>query len=218
MKASQSGKMRVKAANRWPWAVAVGLMLAGGAAGYGQAPAAGATKIIKLNVPPTGKAGFVQLLPAQTGLNFTNLVSDRTIMDHRNATVAGLAVGDVDGDGLPDIFFCRTDGSSVLYRNLGNWKFADITARAGVGCGDRKAMGAVFADVNGDGHVDLLVLALGGPNALFLNDGTGRFTEALDFPGRNSKSASVSAALADIDGNGTIDLYITNHRDRKSVV
>ena len=195
------------------WVLAVSVFLGWGPAGFGQTTTrAVAAKSAALIVPSTGKTGFTQLFPGQTGLDFTNQISRETLAAHQLVMNAGLAVGDVDGDGRPDIFFCRTDGKCVLYRNLGNWKFEDITERAGVACDGRKAMGAVFADVNGDGHLDLLVLALGGPNALFLNDGTGRFTEALDFPGRNSKVASVSAAFADIDGNGTLDLYIANYR------
>jgi hypothetical protein len=118
----------------------------------------------------------------------------------------------VDGDGRIDLYFCRMDGPNVLYRNLGDWKFEDITERAGVACAGRHSLGAVFADVNGDGALDLIVLGYGGPNSLFINDGKGHFKEEMSFPGRGSTNGSVSAALADIDGNGTLDLYIANHR------
>src|SRR5213078_3935216 len=88
---------------------------------------------------------------------------------------SGVALGDVDGDGWCDIYFARLDGPNVLYRNLGNWKFEDITAAAGVGCPEQYSTGVAFADVDGDGDLDLLVNSIGGGTRLFLNDGKGRF-------------------------------------------
>lgn len=124
---------------------------------------------------------------------------------------SGLAAGDVDGDGLCDLYFCSVDGTNVLYRNLGNWRFEDITASAGVACPGQHSIGATFVDVNGDGSLDLIVTARGGPNRLFINDGKGHFKEDLSFPGRESKLASTSIAVADIDGTGALDVYICNY-------
>ncbi len=121
---------------------------------------------------------------------------------------SGVAAGDVDGDGLCDLYFCCEDGPNVLYRNLGNWRFEDITAAAGVACLGQHSIGATFADVNGDGSLDLIVTARGGPNRLFINDGQGHFKEDLTFPGRESKLTSTSIAVADIDGDGAPDIYI----------
>ena len=120
----------------------------------------------------------------------------------------GVALGDADGDGLVDVYLCRTDGSNALYRNLGNWRFEDITAAAGVAAGDRFSTGATFADSDGDGDLDLLVLALGGPNAWLINDGTGRFTEHR-LP---DQAGSTTAALADTDRDGDLDLVIANYK------
>jgi hypothetical protein len=117
----------------------------------------------------------------------------------------------VDGDGLCDLYFCSQDGPNVLYRNLGNWKFEDVTASAGVACPGQHSIGATFVDVNGDGSLDLIVTARGGPNRLFINDGKGHFTEDLTFPGRTSRLASTSIAVADIDGDGALDIYICNY-------
>src|SRR5439155_7610308 len=124
---------------------------------------------------------------------------------------SGIAAGDIDGDGLCDLYFCRLEGPNVLYRNLGNCKFEDITASAGVACPDQYSTGAAFADVDGDGDLDLLVNSLGGGTRLFLNDGQGHFTEA---PGAGlvRKFAAMSMALADIDGDGDLDLYVANYR------
>jgi hypothetical protein len=79
---------------------------------------------------------------------------------------------------LCDIYFCRLDGPNALYRNLGNWKFEDFTASAGVACENQYSTGAVLADVDGDGDLDLLVNGIGAGTRLFLNNGKGKFTEA----------------------------------------
>lgn len=124
---------------------------------------------------------------------------------------SGVALGDYDGDGLCDVYFCNLDGVNALFRNLGNWQFTNVTAAAGVACEGQSSTGAVFADVNGDGRLDLLVTSMGGPNACFLNDGQGHFTDVTASAGLTSRLGSTSMALADIDGNGTIDLYVANY-------
>ncbi len=124
---------------------------------------------------------------------------------------SGVTVGDVDGDGKPDLYFAAIQGTNRLYRNLGRWKFEDITDRAGVGCPLWASTGAVFEDVDGDGDLDLLVSTLGSGVHLFLNDGTGKFTDATEKSGLASKSGSMSMAFGDIDGNGTLDLYVANY-------
>src|SRR5437870_2916176 len=91
---------------------------------------------------------------------------------------AGVACGDVDGDGWCDIYLCGLKNGNRLYRNLGQWKFEDITESAGVAGTNQYSAGAVFADVDGDGSLDLLVTGLGVGTTLFLNDGKGHFHEA----------------------------------------
>ncbi|MFQ5675761.1 MAG: FG-GAP-like repeat-containing protein, partial [bacterium] len=98
--------------------------------------------------------------------------------------------------------------------NLGNWKFKDITERAGVACPNRFSNGVTFADIDGDSDLDLLVTALGGPNACFLNDGTGKFTEVTESVGLKSDKGSTSIALADIDGDADLDIYMTNFKPK----
>src|SRR6185369_15644200 len=161
------------------------------------------------NAPP----GFTLMPPLLSGINFSNFVSGQTRSLY-TLIPSGIAAGDVDGDGFCDLYFCSSDGTNVLYRNLSNWKFEDITARAGVACPDQHSIGATLADVNGDGSLDLIVTARGGPNRLLLNDGKGHFMEDLRFPGRTSKLASTSIAVADIDGDGALDIYICNYRSR----
>jgi enediyne biosynthesis protein E4 len=124
---------------------------------------------------------------------------------------SGVALGDYDGDGLCDIYLCDLAGTNVLFRNLGGWQFKDATSEAGVACPNQTSTGAVFADINGDGVLDLLVTSMGGPNACFVNDGRGRFTNVTAAAGLVSRLGSTSMALGDVDGNGTLDLYVANY-------
>ena len=166
-----------------------------------------------LQISASGKTGFTVISPVTSGITFSNQLSETRSIRNRNlVSGSGLAAGDVDGDGRVDLYFCNLDGANVLYRNLGNWRFEDITAEAGVACPDRDATGACFADVDGDGDLDLLVNSLNGGTQLFLNDGKGHFTESTAAGGLSSKRGSTSMALADIDGDGDLDLYVANYR------
>ncbi len=168
-----------------------------------------------LRVVGDSPPGFIQVPPSQAGITFTNAITSfRSI---HTLVASGVAAGDVDGDGLCDLYFCSQDGPNVLYRNLGNWHFEDITASAGVACPGQHSIGATFVDVNGDGSLDLIVTARGGPNRLFINDGKGHFKEDLTFPGRESKFASTSIAVADIDGSGAPDIYVCNYNSHSYV-
>src|SRR2546425_415924 len=166
-----------------------------------------------LDVPRRGTPGFTLLDSSRTGISFVNTVSESLLVRNRIlAQGGGVCFGDVDGDGLVDIFLARTEGPNALYRNLGGWRFADIAQSAGVRAPDRYATGCAFADVDGDGDLDLILTALGGPNALFLNDGTGHFTEQGEAAGLTSSAGSTTIAVADVDGDGWLDLYIANYK------
>lgn len=159
-----------------------------------------------------GKTGFTLLSPADTGVAFTNVLPDSRSMANANLmNGSGVAVGDYDGDGLADIYLCNLNGTNVLYKNLGNWKFKDVTAEAGVACVGQTSTGAVFADVNGDGLLDLIVTSMGGPHAMFINQGNGKFINTIQTCGITSKFGATSIALADINGDGALDLYICNY-------
>ncbi len=148
-----------------------------------------------------------------TGITFTNLLAEsRSLTNQIYLNGSGVAAGDVDGDGWCDLYFCSLDGPNALYRNLGDWKFADITAAAGVACADQASAGAVLADIDGDGDLDLLVTAIGRGVRLFLNDGKGKFQEATEQAGLGGATGSMSMALADADGDGWLDLYVANYR------
>lgn len=159
----------------------------------------------------TGKDGFTLLLPEQTGIVFTNLLSEaRTLSSQILPSGSGVAAGDVDGDGLCDLYFCGLKTGNRLYRNLGNWRFEDITEKAGVGCTNLDATGAVLVDLDGDGSLDLIVNSLGGGTHIFFNDGKGHFTESKQV--LNAGLGGMSLGLADYDGDGLLDLYVANYR------
>ena len=167
----------------------------------------------ELTVPREGKTGFALLSPEQTGITFTNTLDTYTGEANRVLfNGSGVAVGDYDNDGLPDLYFCSLNGSNALYRNLGGMKFKDVTQESGIVCSNRFCRGAVFADINGDGFLDLLVATTGSGVLCFLNDGHGKFSDVTQSAGTASPYGSVTLALADIDGNGTLDLYVANNR------
>jgi len=168
-------------------------------------------RFAELPVPNAGKTGFELLPPQTTGITFTNwLTQERHLTNQILLNGSGVACGDVDGDGWCDVYFCGLDGPNRLYRNLGGWKFEDITESAGVACPNLDATGAVFADIDGDGDLDLIVNSMGGGTRVFLNDGKGHFTESANI--LNPNRAGTSLALADIDGDGALDLYVANYR------
>ncbi|MDB6034663.1 MAG: hypothetical protein JWM16_5001, partial [Verrucomicrobiales bacterium] len=166
-----------------------------------------------LKVPTEGKTGFTLQGPLQTHLNFINTLDPRASAANRVLNNgSGLAAGDFDNDGRVDLFFCSLNNSNRLYRNLGNWTFEDVTERAGLKFTPGFYRAAVFADLDGDGWLDLLVGTASQGVQCFLNDGHGHFSEATDRAGTLTSYANETLALADIDNNGTLDLYSANNR------
>ncbi len=169
----------------------------------------------EISIPRFGHDGFSQLEPSKTGITFSNNLTREQITGNRHLlNGSGVAVGDINGDGLVDIYFCRLNGSNVMYQNLGNWKFKDITSAAGVSCPEQFSTGAAFADIDGDGDLDLLVTTLGGSNNCFQNDGQGNFTNVTSSAGLISNMGATSMALADIDGDNDLDLYVANYKKK----
>lgn len=165
-----------------------------------------------LDVPKTGRSGFSLLLPEQTGITFSNVLTEARAAENQiRLNGSGVALGDIDGDGWCDIYLCGLENPNVLYRNLGNGRFEDITATAGVGCTNQYSTGALLADVDGDGLLDLLVNGVGTGTRLFKNQGGGHFLEATN-SGLATKGGATSMALTDIDGDGDLDLYVANYR------
>lgn len=166
-----------------------------------------------LNFEHSSGPGFTRMSPEKTGIVKINSLTKEQINANRHLlNGSGVAIGDVDGDGLADVYLCQLDGPNALYKNLGNWQFRDIANEAGVACENQFSTGAVFADIDADGDLDLLVTAIGGPNVCFLNDGAGRFTDFTKESGIQSETGAMSLALADTDGDGDLDLYIINNK------
>ncbi len=164
--------------------------------------------------PGKGAPGFTSLPPATTGITFTNVLDEeRSLTNQILLNGSGVALGDVDGDGRADIYLAALDRPNALYRNLGNWRFEEVAAASGTACADQASTGVVLADIDGDRDLDLLVNGVARGTRLFLNDGRGHFTEATDAWGLRSTSGAASFAVADVDGDGALDLYVVNYRN-----
>ncbi len=170
-----------------------------------------------------GRGGdqFDQPSPEKTGVLFTNSIEetdDLNILDYLYFyNGGGVAVGDIDNDGLPDLFFSGNQVSNKLYRNLGGMQFEDISAKAGVEGKSSWNTGAVMGDVNGDGLLDIYVCAVvgingfTGHNELYINKGDGTFDEKAGQYGLDFDTYSSNAAFLDYDLDGDLDIYLLNH-------
>ncbi len=125
----------------------------------------------------------------------------------------GVTIGDVDGDGSPDVYLTRPFGGGRLFRNLGSWRFEDITTTAGLaGDGKNWATGGTLIDLDSDGDLDLMVCGYGCPNRIFINDGKARFTDAAPACGLDFTGGSISMTFADYDKDGRLDAYLVTNR------
>jgi hypothetical protein len=168
--------------------------------------------------PPSGTGGaplFHRLPAAECGVTHVQPEdADHPLrrLYHSSMACGGVAIGDVDGDGRPDLFFSSGPAANRLYRNLGGMKFADITESAGVSGGSAWSAGSVMVDIDHDGDLDLYVSNYDTPNHLFLNDGKAVFTESAAAWGLDVVDAGLVSAFADYDRDGDLDVYLMHNR------
>lgn len=170
-------------------------------------------RVVTLNPAQSGPTLFTLQPVSRTQVTFTNSLDAQVSAGNRVLNNgSGVAVGDYNQDGLPDLFFCSLNQRNRLFKNLGRWQFKDATEEAGLKFPPLYFRGATFADLNGDGWPDLLVGTTSRGVLCFLNDQRGRFTDATAEANTATPFANETLALADIDGNGTLDLYVCNNR------
>ena len=166
---------------------------------------------------PAGRAGFTALPATRTGVTHRNDVADEHALANRAMLIgAGAAVADVDRDGYPDLFLASVERPAALYRNVGGFRFEDVTAASGLRL-DSLTVGATFADVDRDGDADLLVGTFGGPVTLWRNDGAGRFTDATAESGLSGGYLATTMTMADVEGDGDLDLYVATYKVRSAL-
>jgi enediyne biosynthesis protein E4 len=164
---------------------------------------------------------FTKLEPEQSGVKFENKLTptgDFNIIDYIYFyNGGGVAVGDINGDDLADIYLSGNQVGNKLFLNKGNLKFEDITEKAGVAGTSTWKTGSIMGDVNGDGLLDIYVCAvvgirnMRGHNELFINNGDNTFSEKSAEYGLDFESYSSSAAFLDYDLDGDLDIYLLNH-------
>jgi enediyne biosynthesis protein E4 len=167
---------------------------------------------------PRGKTMFVELPAEETGVRTDNKYDDPRMkgdlyQEFETSSVGtGIAIGDYDGDGLPDIFVVSKTGGCRLFHNLGGYKFEDVTDKAGVGGTPGVwTQGATFVDINNSGRLDIYVCRYNAPNLLYINQGDGTFKEMAHAYGLDVVDSSVMAAFSDYDRDGWLDVYIATN-------
>jgi len=158
---------------------------------------------------------FVRMQAEQTNIDFVHRWNPPDHdFDFRTLLNGGAAcIGDYDGDGRADVYLTRPGGGNRLYRNLGDFRFEDVTDQAGLN-DEFWGMGATFLDIDNDGDLDLYACAFQSPNRLYVNLGNGKFEEQAEKFGLDFNGASVMFAAADYDNDGLLDGYLVTNRQQ----
>ena len=182
--------------------------------------------VIILSCQPQPDKRFTLLSPRETGVTFSNTLSENDTFNILNYLYyyngGGVAIGDVNNDGLPDLYFTANEQPNQLYLNRGGFRFDNISSEAQVIGTSGWTTGVTMADVNGDGWLDIYVCQLGqhagvrGRNQLYLNDadtsrGYPTFTERAAAFGLDQQTFATHAAFFDYDRDGDLDVYLLNH-------
>src|SRR4030042_6388420 len=164
---------------------------------------------------------FTLLSPSATGVDFVNQLTENEQFNiikylyFNNG--GGVSTGDINNDGLADLFFTSNQEINRLYLNKGNLRFENITDEEGVAGNGEWKTGVTMADVNGDGFLDIYVCQVGnyknfqGRNQLFINNGNLTFKEEARDYGLDFQGFSTQAAFFDYDIDGDLDMYLLNH-------
>ena len=162
---------------------------------------------------------FKKVSPSRSGVKFFNALTEN---DTLNYTVfpymymgGGVSVGDINNDGLSDIFFTGNLVKNKLYLNKGRMQFEDISEKAGIEGNGQWFTGSTMVDINNDGWLDIYVCVSAkyppSDNLLFVNNGDNTFTECAEKYGINDKSSSIQATFFDYDNDGCLDLFVANY-------
>ncbi len=168
---------------------------------------------------------YTLLTPENTGIHFSNDLNDDVNDESKNILSfdyyyhgGGVAIGDINNDGLEDIFLTGNEVPNKLYLNKGNMVFEDISESAGINAGKKWSTGVTMADVNGDGNLDIYVCQGGSPNLpwsekanlLYINKGDGTFVERAREYGLDNSNISIMAVFFDYDKDGDLDCFVLN--------
>ena len=175
--------------------------------------------LLLLSCGKFSKNTFVKLSPSRSGIDFTNELIENDTLNYTKFPYmymgGGVSVGDINNDGLDDIFFTGNLVANKLYLNKGNLKFEDISSAAGITGNHQWFTGSTMADVNNDGWLDIYVCVSAkyppSDNLLFINNHDNTFTESAKAYGINDKSSSVQATFFDYNNDGLLDLYVANY-------
>jgi len=167
---------------------------------------------------------FTLMPSAETGISFNNRVEDTrdfNIFKYRNFyNGGGVAIGDVNQDGLPDIFFTSNQHDNQLYVNKGNWKFEEVALKSGLISSHHWHTGVTMVDINGDGMLDIYVCNGGDipgddrANELYINQGNGQFREEAHTYGLDDHGISTQAVFFDYDHDGDLDCFVLNNSNK----
>lgn len=171
--------------------------------------------------PEIGSALFKNIPSSISNVRFSNNLvetEDFNIIEYLYFyNGGGVALGDINNDGLVDIYISGNQTNNKLYLNKGNWKFEDISVKAGVESPGAWKTGVTMIDINGDGLLDIYQCRLGnykgikGKNELFINQGNLTFSEEAEIYGLNFSGFSTQSAFLDYDLDGDLDMYLLNH-------
>ncbi len=164
---------------------------------------------------------FTKLDASETGINFQNEVKNgknMNIFKYRNFyNGGGVAIGDINNDGLADVFFTSNQGTNKLYLNKGNFKFEDISKKSGIEGKKAWSTGVVMVDINADGLLDIYVCDAGSnidairKSQLYINNGDATFTEKAAEYNLADTGITTHVAFFDYDKDGDLDCYILNN-------